>query len=253
MIAQAVENGASGPRLDRLLADLAVAEGRWAEALVRYRALLVTEPSLLLHEAAGLAALRAGELAEAARLLDRAIADQGASWRAWNARGVVADRQGDWVTADRAYGAALARAPGEATAWNNRGWSLMLRGRWAEAVPPLERAHRLAPGATRISANLDLARSAVDADLPRRRAGESASDFAARLNDAGVMARLGGDGARAAAAFAQALEASPRWFAPAAANLAALEGAGGPGQGRDRTEDSRTGDRGAEGAVTKRK
>lgn len=250
MIARAVENGAKGPQLDRLLADLALAEDRPAEALVRYRALLDRDPTLSVYEAAGLAALRAGEIAEAARLLDHAVALPGVSWRSWNARAVAADRQGDWASADRAYRAALARAPGEAAAWNNFGWSLMLRGRWAEAVMPLNRAHHLAPGEARIAANLDLARSAVDAELPRRRAGESGADFAARLNDAGIMAKLGGDRARAKAAFAQALEASPSWFAPAAANLAALDEPSAPDQGRKRTEPAR---RGAEGADTKRK
>jgi tetratricopeptide (TPR) repeat protein len=253
MIARAVTEGASGPKIERLLADLAMAEGRAAEALARYRALLELEPSQQLYEQTGLAALRAGEVNEAARLLEQAVLLPGAGWKAWNARGVVADLQGDWTGADRAYLAAASRAPGEAAAWNNLGWSLLLRGRWAEAVPPLTRAHRLAPGNTRINANLDLARSAVAAELPRRRAGESGADFAARLNDAGVMARLGGDKARAAAAFAQALEASPTWFAPAATNLAALEGSGAGTQGLERTDASRPLERPANGAVTKRK
>jgi tetratricopeptide (TPR) repeat protein len=139
---------------------------------------------------------------------------------------VASDRLRDWPGAERAYSAALSADPKQAAVWNNLGWSLMLRGRWADAVGPLTKAAALGPSEPRIAANLDLARSAVEGQLPRRRAGESGAAFAARLNDAGVMARLGGDPGRAAAAFAQALEASDRWFSPAAENLAALGEAG---------------------------
>jgi tetratricopeptide (TPR) repeat protein len=243
MIARAVANGAAGLEVDRLLADLALTEGRWQEALVRYRALIARYPSPSLYEKAGLAALQADEIAEAVRLLDRAVVDSGASAKAWNARGVAADRLREWTIAERAYDKALRLAPEEASAWNNRGWSLMLRGRWAEAVGPLERARALAPAEARIAANLDLARSAVEAELPRRRAGESGAAFAARLNDAGVVAGLQGDTARAAAAFAQALDASERWFLPAATNLAALETMDAP-QGSGSRSAVRT-DRGA--------
>lgn len=241
MIARAVAEGATGPEVDRLLADLAMVEGRPAEALARYNALIVASPAPALFEQAGKAALAAGDPREAARLLDKAVAAPQAGWRAWNARAVAADRLGDWTTADRAYEIALDLAPDEATAWNNHGWSLMLRGRWEEALAALTRARALAPAIPRIAANLDLARAATEARLPERRPGESGSAYAARLNDAGVMARLRGDAAAAEAAFAQALEASERWFAPAADNLAELK--------TQRLAASR----GEEGAITKRK
>lgn len=222
MIARAVAGGASGQAVDRLLADLALAERRWPEALARYKALLAMGPGPLLQERAGLAALHAGQTREAFSHLTAASRARSAGWRSWNALGVAADRLRDWPGAERAYSAALKADPGQAAIWNNLGWSLMLRGRWADAVDPLTRAAALGPTEPRILANLDLARSAVEGQLPRRRAGESGAAFAARLNDAGVMARLGGDLGRAAAAFAQALEVSDRWFAPAAENLAAM-------------------------------
>ncbi len=228
MIARAVAAGATGPTVDYLLADLALVEGRWTEALVRYRALLAVAPSAKLQEQAGLAALHAGQTTEARALLEKAAEAPTAGWRTWNALGVAADRRGDWESAGRAYAAAVAAAPGQAASWNNLGWSRMLQGRWSEAMNALRRAHALAPDQPRIAANLDLARSAVDGQLPQRRAGESGEAYAARLNDAGVLARLGGDPAKAAAAFAQALEVSDRWFAPAAANLASVDRAASP-------------------------
>jgi hypothetical protein len=63
------------------------------------------------------------------------------------------------------------------------------------------------------------------ADLPPRHQGESDEDYAARLNDAGVVAAASGQRQRAEAAFAQAIELKSRWYARAASNLAALDGA----------------------------
>jgi len=60
--------------------------------------------------------------------------------------------------------------------------------------------------------------------LPRRKPGEADSDWAARLNDAGVAAEALGDRKRAIAAFTQALEASGSWYERAANNLAGASG-----------------------------
>jgi Flp pilus assembly protein TadD len=114
----------------------------------------------------------------------------------------------------------LALNPDRPETVNNLGWSLLLRGRWTQAVEQLERAAALDPKTQRIADNLDLARTAISEDLPRRRPNESDSDWAARLNDAGVMARVRGDQKRAIAAFAQAIEARSQWFERAANNLA---------------------------------
>lgn len=225
MIAKAIEGGASGAPLERALADLEFASGKDQSALLRYESLLQSgagDPRLL--ENAGIAALRLGEPNRAWPLLDRAIAAPGASWRAWNARGVAADHAGDWAMADRAYTRAAQLGPLRAEVANNLGWSYMIRGRWAEAVAALERASALDPASERIAANLDLARMAVTAGLPDRRPGESDGDWAARLNDAGVLAQLQGDRKRAVAAFARALEARSSWYLRAANNLAAAEG-----------------------------
>ena len=76
------------------------------------------------------------------------------------------------------------------------------------------------PKSARIAANLELARAAVSEELPQRRSGESEVDWAARLNDAGVIARVQGNKRKAVAAFTQAIQARSQYYTRAANNLA---------------------------------
>lgn len=224
MIAAARKQGAVGEVWQRLAADHALASGATARALDGYRALIASHPDeALLLERAALAALRLGRDAEATALLDRATLQPDASWRAWNLRGVAADRRADFGEADAGYARAAALGPGEAAVANNRGWSLMLRGRWSEAAEQLETALSLNPRVEHGAANLELARTAIAGGLPERQKGETDAAFAARLNDAGVIAAAEGDRSRAIAAFTQALTARSIWFGRAAQNLDALE------------------------------
>lgn len=219
----AIAAGAKGEPVDRLLADLAYARAEYAQALGLYKALLADHPDeILLLERAGISALRLGQVAEATALLDRATRQPEAGWRSWNARGVAADRQGRWDEAGAAYARAAALDPSRAQIFNNLGWSMMLRGRWAEALASFERAATLHPKPPRLANNLELARAAVAADLPQRLPGEDDDAFAARLNDAGVVAAAAGQTKRAEAAFAQAIEVRSRWYERAAENLAAM-------------------------------
>ena len=224
MTADAVARGARGDQVDRLLADLAFASDDHAAAFARFEALMIKAPhETALVERAGLAALRAGQADKATAYLRRATTLRGVTWRAWNGLAVAADRHGDWTTADRAYAAARILAPDSAEVANNQGWSLLMRGRWREAIAALEQAVALAPSAQRIADNLDLARATLAVSPPERRPGERAADWAARLNDAGMVARLRGDRPRAIAAFARAIEARTEWFERAANNLAAMD------------------------------
>ena len=223
MIARAIGAGAAGPELDRVTADLDYASGRYQQAFARYQSLLKTsalDESLL--EQAGIAALKLGDVTNASLLLSRATSARGASWRAWNALGVVADLRKDWITAIACYDEASRLAPREVEPVNNRGWSHLLRGDWKEALSLFETAVALDPKSARAINNLELARSALAAELPGRRAGESDSSWAARLNDAGVAAAILGDKGRATAAFSQALDVSGTWYVRAANNLEAL-------------------------------
>jgi len=223
MVARAVSAGASGPELNHAMADLAYASGRYEEALASYDAYLKAAPQdALALEFAGIAALKLGKLERASSLLGQATARPNAGWRAWNALGAVSDLNADWAKADDCYDHAWRLAPKEAGPVNNRGWSLLLRGDWKAALELFEQATALDPKSKRAANNLDLARAALAAELPHREPGESASSWAARLNDAGLAAAILGDKARATAAFTQAVDASGTWYARAANNLEAM-------------------------------
>ena len=224
MIARAIAGGANGPQVERLVADVAFAAGKHEDALARYLQLSAARPNdSLLAERAAITALKLGNLAVAGLLVVRATSRPNASWRAWNARGVLADLKQDWPAADEAYAKATALAPGEAETLNNQGWSNLLRGDWKTALDLFEQAAARDSGSARIANNLELARAALASELPKRRAGEDDRAWAARLNDAGIAARLLGDRQRAIAAFTQALEASGSWYERAANNLQATK------------------------------
>ena len=92
MISRGIGAGASGPELDRAIADFAYASGNYADAITRYDALLKLAPAdQSLLEPAGIAALKLGYVARATSLLELVTSRSGADWRAWNALGVAAE------------------------------------------------------------------------------------------------------------------------------------------------------------------
>jgi len=224
LIGRAVAGGATGPALDRVRASFAFASGQYSQALSAFQRLAAStgKQQAVDCEKGAISALKLGRFDDAKPLVDCAVAAAGASWRAWNARGVLADAMSDWASADEAFARARELAPDEAGIVNNQGWSKLLRGEWADAVPLFEEAVRLDPKSERSANNLQLANDALGADLPQRRAGESDRDWAVRLNDAGVAAEILGERQRAVAAFTQALDASPSWYARASNNLQVL-------------------------------
>lgn len=225
MITRAMAAGSKGEAVDRALADLAFASRRDSEAFARYQELLSAHPQdAELLERASISAWRSGNVEAAAELTERATAFPDATWKVWNARGAIADLRHEWTQADEAYDMAAGKAPERPEILNNRGWSLVLRGEWAAAVGYFEQAAALDRHSTRIANNLELAREAIAAELPRRGVAESDREWAERLNDAGVAANLLGDKKRAIAAFSQALEASGTWYERAANNLKATSG-----------------------------
>ena len=225
MIARAAAAGAGASQLHLVLGELAFASGKYAEALAHYdRVSAGGQKTGQWLERAGIAALHLADIKRAAQYISRAKADPYASWRAWNACGVLADLQADWTKADECYERAAQIAPQEAAPLNNRGWSLLLRSDWGEALQYFERASELDKGSSRIARNLEMTRSALGSDLPRRRAGESQREWAARLNDAGVAATILGNEQKAVAAFTQAIDANEVWYQRAANNLEVLTG-----------------------------
>lgn len=212
--------GSTGPEMDRLLANLDFARGDLDQALARYEQLLQAGlRDEQVCDNGAVAAVRLGHAGQARSFADCAIEIAPRSAQAWNARGVVADMMQDWATADTAYARARALSPDRSDLVNNQGWSLLLRGHWADALPLLQEAAALDPRSERVKNNLELAKVAMSSKLPQRAPGELASEWAIRLNDAGVAARLLGDRTRAFAAFTQAIEAKPTWYARAWNNL----------------------------------
>lgn len=223
MISEMIRAGDSPDDLDNALAYLAFAAGNDEEALARYQARLQKFPGeRIACERAGLSALRLNRLAEAKPLLACATAGESEAWRAWNARGVLADLEQDWPEAARSYATALRLDPTNARILNNIGFSHLLQGDWKGAIGYFERARMIDPAIERIGNNLELARAAIDQGLPARRPNESSSEWAARLNDAGVAAQILGERRRAIANFTRALEANGSWYARAANNLDAV-------------------------------
>jgi len=224
ILTNAVHQGYSGYRLDRLVADLAFATGSYADAEADYVSLLKLHPDdEAVAERGGISALKANDLAQARRLLSKAVSSPRATWRAWNAQGVLCDLKRDWAGADRAYAQAFVLSPDQPDLLNNKGWSLMLRGEAARALELFDGAVRLDPKNPRIANNRELARAAIAKDLPSRHSNESDAAYAARLNDAGIVAEEQGENARAIAAFSQAIDANDQWFARAANNLKEAE------------------------------
>lgn len=220
IIARAISMGFRGDPVERLTADLAFASGKYLQALVAYQHLTASSSKQPADcEKGAISALQLGRTVDAGPLVECAVAPEGASWRAWNARGVLADFNHDWATSDESYARARTLDPDNARVINNQGWSLLLRGDWAGAIPFFEQASALDGKSARIANNLELARDALSADLPKRRQGESDRDWAERLNDAGVAAEMLGQKKRAVAAFTQALDASPVWYDRASNNL----------------------------------
>jgi len=168
---------------------------------------------------AATAAARLGLDANAERFARRAAKTTSAGCQPLNLLGVLADRRHDWAEADRAYAEALRRAPDNASVLNNWGWSRLGRGEWLEARQAFARAAAIDPANRVIANNLELVRAGLANELPHRRTGENNDDFAARLNDAGVTARLLGDETRATAAFTLAVQARDRWYERAYNNL----------------------------------
>lgn len=220
ILENATRDGYAGYRVDRLLADLAFAKGNYLEAEGRYASLLRLHPkNAAVAERAAIAALKASDYAQARTLVSKAVKLPGATWRAWNAQGVMCDAERDWACADRAYENAFVLSPEQPDLLNNKGWSLMLRGAPAPALELFEEAAEIDPKDARIANNLELARAATAKDLPQRKPNESDSAYAARLNDAGIVAEQQGEKARAIAAFSQAIAVNDTWFARAANNL----------------------------------
>ena len=111
----------------------------------------------------GLAALQAGKLSEAERLLQAAVRAQPKHVPALNLLGVVLGRLGQNAQAVASFDQALATSPNSTEAWYGRGMTLLAMGRLEEAITSFDRVIAGKPD----FAQVHLLRAKLLADLQR--------------------------------------------------------------------------------------
>jgi Flp pilus assembly protein TadD len=222
MLQAGAGSGAPVADLQILRADLAFAKGDYRESLALYRSAAREGEAALVG--AGLSALKLNQAELAEQYLRKALASSSPSWRAWNGLGVVLDRRLDPKAAEAAYREGLKLSPNNAILLNNLGYCLLMTGNAIGASDAFHRALATRPSDKIIKANLALADS-LRGDYPRRRANETAEDWARRLNDAGYGAWLGGRLREARSLFSQAVLERPTRYEIAEQNLKAVEDA----------------------------
>jgi len=166
---------------------------------------------------------------DAEPILRRAVAEDPAAWRAWNALGAVYDAAGRWPEAEAAYARALETSAGAALVLNNRGYSRLLQRRCDEAAADLTAALERRPDFAEARANLRLA-LAMSGDYQRALNGALGPERATWLNNTGFIAAVRGDFDAAERFLRQAQDAKGEHYARAAENLRvaeALANAGG--------------------------
>ncbi|MEP7183918.1 MAG: tetratricopeptide repeat protein [Betaproteobacteria bacterium] len=140
------------PAPDRLAAEIARAvelhrNGRLADAVALYRALLVQAPAgfELLHRY-GIALYQSGRFDEAAAAIRQALALDSGAAAAHTNLGLVLRKLGRLDEALASYGEALVLMPDNVEALNNRGNVLIALARHADALADFDRALALKPG-----------------------------------------------------------------------------------------------------------
>jgi Flp pilus assembly protein TadD len=211
--------GVKDPRLALLGGDLNLARKRYAAALSNYK-LAEAAPSTQARslQGQGLALSLLSRSTEAVAVLERAVAADPKSWRAWNALGAEYDARSRWTDADAAYQHAFAASDGAAQVLNNRGYSRLLQRRRDEAVSDFVAALQKKPDLAEARTNLRLA-LAMGGDYERAIAGVTSSDQAALLNNAGFAAGMRGDYAKAEELLGRAVTARGEYYARASENL----------------------------------
>lgn len=219
MVDQAMLAGVKDPRLSLLGGDLNLARKRYNVALVSYRmAEASPETQAQSLQGQGLALALLGRSAEALAMLKRAVAQDPAAWRAWNALGAEYDARGDWTAAENAYAQAMTSSAGAPQVLNNRGYSRLLQRRRDEAVADLVAALHKKPDLAEARTNLRLA-LAMGGDYERAVSGASSDDQAALFNNAGFAAGMRGDYAKAEELLNRALKVKTEYYARASENL----------------------------------
>jgi Flp pilus assembly protein TadD len=223
MLDEVALSSADDARVVVLAGELALARGRAADALERFKSVdtaATVQARALQGEGIALAAL--GKADEAIPILQKAVAENAQAWRAWNALGVLLDQRHDWNAAELAFAHAIDTSGSSPIVLNNRGFSRLCQNRPEDAMADFVQALQKKPDFASARNNLRLA-MAMQGDYDRAVAGISPAERAAALNNAGYVAMLRGDYARAKALLAQSMKAKGEYYSIAADNLSMTE------------------------------
>jgi Flp pilus assembly protein TadD len=212
--------GETDPRLTLEAGQLDLQEERFQDALTDLKkvdANIETRGKAL--EGEGIALSMLGRSDEALATLQKAVTEDPAAWRAWNALAGEYDERRDWVKAGEAYDHAITDSDGAAIVLNNRGYSRMLQGQLDAAKDDFVAALKKKPDLATARTNLRLA-MALKGEYDRATAGGVADDQATLLNNAGFAAMMRGDYAAAEDFFNRAIDAKGAYYARASQNLA---------------------------------
>jgi Flp pilus assembly protein TadD len=219
MLDQALLTGDTNPRLLIIGGKLALARGRYDDALANFKR-VDQDPSVRgdALEGEGIAQSLLGRSDEALATLKQATSVKPSAWRAWNALGSEYDARQQWPNADAAYERAITESDRAPMALNTRGYSRMLQGRLDEAIKDFVEALAKRPGMAEARNNLRLA-IAMKGEYDRALAGAPQTEQAASLNNAGFAAIMRGDYASAEDLLERAMQAKGEYYARAATNL----------------------------------
>jgi Flp pilus assembly protein TadD len=219
LLDQALLTGGHDPRLILLGGRLALARGRYDDALADFKQ--VDQDASVRGDALegeGISLSLLGRSDDAMPVLKQAVAVKPSAWRAWNALGSEYDARRRWQEADAAYERAITESGRAPIALNNRGYSRMLQGRLDEAIKDFVEALGKKPGMAEARNNLRLA-MAMSGEYDRALAGAPQTDEAAALNNAGFAAIMRGDYPAAEDLLQRAMSAKGEYYARAATNL----------------------------------
>ena len=209
-------------KIDLAIARIALERRQDGKAAARFAALKTGgSTDCRIDEGLGIALVRLGRADEAVTPLRHAADACPGRWKAWNALAIAYDHQQNWALSASAYEHAFQLTDQPAQLLNNYGLSLLKQGQAEKAVVIFGKALDLAPADAKIIANADSATVMSGQDI-KRRAGESANDWAARLNNAGQVALRIGDMPKAQAYLSRAVTDADDFVPEAAAALATM-------------------------------
>ncbi len=203
---------------------LLLQRGLVTEALAEFDQILKQEPSnALAHQGKGVAFIATRELDKAQDEFRQALRFNSALWQPYACLGIIYDRQKRYSDALSEYEKALAINPRSAAVLNDRGMSCYMNGEYEKSIQSFTAALQLDPANRKIHNNLGLALAGLGRFDESLEAFKKSRGEAGAHNNIGYIYMTKREYAKAAAAFQEAAEASPTFYAKAQENIERLE------------------------------